>query len=152
MHYQKRSVINTSLNLILSYDPHPLLTLRSKVTKKWRYYFWSDYGKLALVHRWRKYIVNCKDCTKKKKHFVAENLLCLMGLVEIGLVLWHINHCRLLNTKFSLYMYIKNIWFGLVGFYGISTIIGYLIPNSLYTCILKIYDLVCLGFMAYQPS
>ena len=32
------------------------------------------------------------------------------------------------------------IW--LVGFYGISTIVGYLMPNPLYTYILNIYDLV----------
>ena len=38
----------------------------------------------------------------------------------------------------------------LVGFYGISTIEGYLMPNPLYTYILNIYDLVWLGFMAYQ--
>ena len=51
-----------------------------------------------------------------------------------------------------LYTYIlKYIWFGLVGFYGISTIVGYLMPNPLYTYILNIYDLVGLGFMAYQP-
>ena len=43
------------------------------------------------------------------------------------------------------------IIFGLVGFYGISTIVGYLMPNPLYTYILIIYDLVWLGFMAYQP-
>ena len=41
--------------------------------------------------------------------------------------------------------------FGLIGFYGISTIVGYLIPNPLYTSILDLYDLVWLGFMAYQP-
>ena len=41
--------------------------------------------------------------------------------------------------------------FGLVGFYGISTIVGYLKPNPLYTYILNIYDLVWLGFIAYQP-
>ena len=29
------------------------------------------------------------------------------------------------------------IWFGLVGFYGISTIVGYLMPNPLYTYILN---------------
>ena len=39
-----------------------------------------------------------------------------------------------------LYTYIlKNIGFGLVGFYGISTIVGYLMPNPLYTYILDIY-------------
>ena len=40
---------------------------------------------------------------------------------------------------------------GLVWFDGISTILGYLMPNPLYTYILNIYDLVLLGFMAYQP-
>ena len=45
------------------------------------------------------------------------------------------------------------VWwkFGLVGFYGISTIVGYLMPNTLHTNILNIYDLIGLGFMAYQP-
>ena len=40
--------------------------------------------------------------------------------------------------------------FGLVGFYSISKIVGYLMPNTLYTYIINIYDLVWLGFMAYQ--
>ena len=42
-------------------------------------------------------------------------------------------------------------WFGLVGFYVISTIEGYLMPNPFYTYALNIYDLVSLGFMLYQP-
>ena len=45
-----------------------------------------------------------------------------------GLVLWHINHCRLFNAKTSLYIYTKYIWFGFVGFYGIPSIVGYLMP------------------------
>ena len=57
----------------------------------------------------------------------------------------------LLNTKSSLYIYIKYIWFGWVGFYGISTIVGYLMLNPFYTYILNTYDLIGLGFMAYQP-
>ena len=69
----------------------------------------------------------------------------------VSWVLWYINHCMLFNAISSLYIYIKYIWFGLVGFYGISTIVGYLMPNPLYTYILNIYDLVWLGFMAYQP-
>ena len=73
------------------------------------------------------------------------------GLVRFGLVLWHINPCRLFNAKSSLYIYIKYIGFGLVWFYGISTLIGYLMPNPLYTYSLNIYELVWLGFMAYQP-
>ena len=46
--------------------------------------------------------------------------------------LWHINHCRLFNAKYFLYIYIKYIGFSLVGFYGISTIVGCLMPNPLY--------------------
>ena len=45
----------------------------------------------------------------------------------------------------------KVVWLSWFGFYGISTIVGYLMPNPLYTYILNIYDLVGLGFMAYQP-
>ena len=39
---------------------------------------------------------------------------------------------------------------GLVVFYGISIIVGFLRPNSLYTYILNIYDLVRFAFLAYQ--
>ena len=52
------------------------------------------------------------------------------SLVGFCLVLWYINPWRLIYAKSSLYIYIKYIWFGLVGFYGISTIVGYLMPNS----------------------
>ena len=63
-------------------------------------------------------------------------------MIWFGCVLWHINHFRLFNAMSSLYIYIKCIGFGWVGFYGISTIVGYLMPNPLYTYILHIYDLV----------
>ena len=63
-------------------------------------------------------------------------------MIWFGWVLWHINHCRLFDAKFSLYIYIKYIGFGLVGFYGKSTIVGYLMPNPLYIYMLNIYDLV----------
>ena len=72
-------------------------------------------------------------------------------MIWFGWFLWHINHCSLFNAKSSLYIYIRYIGFVLVGFYGISTIVGYLMPNPLYTYILDIYDLVWLAFMAYQP-
>ena len=39
----------------------------------------------------------------------------------------------------------------LVGFNAISTIVGYLMPNPLYTYILNVHDLAWLGFMAYTP-
>ena len=43
------------------------------------------------------------------------------------------------------------IWFGLVWFNGISIIVGYLMPNPLYTYMLNIDNSVKLDFMAYQP-
>ena len=43
-------------------------------------------------------------------------------------------------------VYLTEVWFGLVGFYGILTIVGYFMSNTLYTYILKIYDLVWFGF------
>ena len=48
-------------------------------------------------------------------------------------VLWHINDYRLFNVKSSLFIYIKYIWFSLVGFYGITSTLGYSILNPLYT-------------------
>ena len=42
-----------------------------------------------------------------------------------------------------LYTYLLDLYdWVLVGFYGISTIAGYLMPNPLYTYSLDIYDLV----------
>ena len=46
--------------------------------------------------------------------------------------------------------YIKDIY-DFVWFYGTSTIVGHLMPNPLHTYTLNIYDLVWLAFMAYQP-
>ena len=49
----------------------------------------------------------------------------------VGWVLWHINLCRLFNAK-SIFMKIvlfQTIQYRLVGFYGISTFVGYLKPN-----------------------
>ena len=57
-------------------------------------------------------------------------------MIWFGKVLWHINHCGLFNAKSCSYIYIKHIWSGLVGFYGISTIVGYLMPNLVFTYIL----------------
>ena len=48
-----------------------------------------------------------------------------------------------------LYTYIWNIY-DLVWFYGMSTIVGYLMPNPFYTYISNIYDWAWLDFMAYQ--
>ena len=40
-----------------------------------------------------------------------------------------------------LHTYILKVY-GSVWFYGISTIVGYIMPNPLYTYILNLYDLV----------
>ena len=66
------------------------------------------------------------------------NLIFNKRFVWFGWVLWHINHSRLFNAKSSLYIYIKYIEFGLFCFYGISTIVSYLMPYTLY---IYIYDL-----------
>ena len=81
---------------------------------------------------------------------ITINVSVLFGLALFGLILWQINHCRLFNAKSFLYIYIRYIGFGLDRFYGISIIVGYLMPNPFYTFILDIYDLVWIGFMANQ--
>ena len=60
----------------------------------------------------------------------------------VGLVfcLWGTNHCMLFTAKSSLYRDIRYMEFGLVSVYGISTIVGYLPPNPLYTEILDIWE------------
>ena len=68
--------------------------------------------------------------------------------IWFGCVLWGFNHCRLFNVKSFLYRHIAYIGFGLVGFYGVSIIKGYLVSNPFYSNILHIQDLVWLG---YQP-
>ena len=65
-------------------------------------------------------------------------------MICFGWVLCHINHCRLFNAKSSLYIYIKYIWFALIWFYIIATIVHYLMLNPLYTYILNI---ICKHFV-----
>ena len=43
------------------------------------------------------------------------------------------------HEKSIIHSFNTKIIIGLVGFYGISTIVGYLMSNPLYTCILNIY-------------
>ena len=98
---------------------------------------WLDNRKMA--HQCSAY--SSKEHSKLNSEFFFE---------WFGLVFWHINYCRLFNAKSSLYIYVKYIWFGLVWFSDISTIVGYLMPNPLYTYMLNIYDLVWFGFLTYQ--
>ena len=48
-------------------------------------------------------------------------------------------------TSTSFCIYFKYIWFGLVGFYGMSTIVGYLTPNLLY-----IYMYIYMKYMIFK--
>ena len=84
------------------------------------------------VERWQSIIRRDRCCNPWGREKISAKF------IWFGLVLWHINHCRLFNAKSSLYIYVKYIWFGLVEFYGISSIVGYSMPNPLYTYILNI--------------
>ena len=53
-------------------------------------------------------IANVEDCVETSIHREPHKK------IWFGLVSWHIDYCRLFNAKFSLYTYIKCIWFGLV--------------------------------------
>ena len=48
-------------------------------------------------------------------------------------------------------LFIHIYWFGLIWFYGLSTILDHLMPNPFYRYISNIYGLVWFGFMEYQP-
>ena len=77
---------------------------------------------------------------------MTQQFLLLRGMIYffLNFNMHYSPHCGIHRNIYDL------VWFGLVWFYGISTIVGYLMPNPLYTYILDIYDLVWLGFMAYQ--
>ena len=73
------------------------------------------------------------------------SVICLYTVKRLKRSIWPIN-----GTLTGITTPNKYIWFGLVGLYGISTNVGYLMPNPLYTYTLDIYDLVGLGLMTYQ--
>ena len=62
----------------------------------------------------------------------------------VGWVLWHINAWRLFNAKSCFYIYIGWLVGWLVGFYGISTLGGYSMLNTVYTYI-YIYIYIYVG-------
>ena len=74
---------------------------------------------------------------------VSTYILKIYNLVWLDFIAYH--PCWYFNRKSSLYIYIKIydlVWLGL---YGITTLMGILKPNPVYTYILKIYELVWLG-------
>ena len=48
---------------------------------------------------------------------------------------------RTQKMKFDASLLYTQYWFGWARFYGISTLVGYFIPNPVYTYIFNIYDL-----------
>ena len=47
--------------------------------------------------------------TKKSGNLLYATRIYLIYIVLLGWVLWHINHCRLFNAEYLLYIYIKSI-------------------------------------------
>ena len=80
----------------------------------------SKFENLKYLIRILKSIWLCKNICIREKYLRLLRLITRRQLNIINnWVLWHINPCMLSNAKFSLYIYIKYVWFGLVGFYGI---------------------------------
>ena len=94
-------------------------------------------------------------CTKKKKSgnlLNAPRIFDIYNLVWFGFF-WHSNHYRLINAKSSSSIYIKYTWFGFVGFYVPSTIVGYLMPNSLlYILNIYKYNLIWFGLVWFYGA
>ena len=87
-----------------------------------------------------------------------DQTICRLGKKKKGLSIHHLceivsdveNSAQNPESLNNFYIHSIQIWAVLVGFYGISTSVGYLMPNPLYTYILNVYDLVWLGSMVYQ--
>ena len=122
----------------------------SKGYNHWKWNWWSEFKFWTRLFVFPFLLISCGKAWIRlflpllwANTTVFFSLYTVTSLVWVGWVLWHINHCRLFNAKSSLYIYIKYIWFGLVGFYVTSTLVGYLMPNSLYTYISNIYIWFC---------
>ena len=78
-------------------------------------------------------------------------ILNIQDLVWFGLV-WFYGISTIVGHLMPnpLHIYMEYIGFGLVGVYGISTIVGHLMPNPLYTYILNIQDFVWFGLVLWH--
>ena len=136
---------------------------------------------ISSLYIYIKYVLIWLGFTSYKLLWVIKaksHLFIYIRYIWFGLILWHINHCRLFNAESSLkvcieymiwfgwllchiiscrlfkaisslYIYIKYKWFDLVGFYIISTLVGYL-NQIFFIHIYQIY-MIWFSFMAYQP-
>ena len=102
-------------------------------------YDWTWFGFIALNH--------CKLFNAKSSLYIYIYIYIYIYWIHViwfGWVLWHVNHYKLFIAKSFSCIYTKYIGVALVGFYGISTIVGYLMQNPFHTYILNLYDLVWL--------
>ena len=93
----------------------PIVPLFNQIKKKQNMIIWSAiicYCTLKTI----KYSVLLSYFAKHPYIHTPHYGFKLIFLLWFHRVLWHINNCRLFNAKSSLYIYIKNIWFGLLGF------------------------------------
>ena len=90
--------------------------------------------------------------TKIYIDFKYENKLIFNPSLLVDLHLWNTLDLKLHGRSYWVDHLVSpiRVWFVWGRFYGISTIVGYTMPNSLYTYISNINDLVWLGFMTYQ--
>ena len=76
---------------------NPFISNRKNIQQ----YMWCDQNILRLK-------LSIFQISKFRIQIQNENV-CTPGLIWFGLVLWHINHSRLFQAKFSLDIYIKTI-------------------------------------------
>ena len=143
--------------------------------RSWRGYFWCFYFIFNINIVWYKsstigkYIMNTVNCSSLILYnnflsfFLSFFLLLSYWQTTINpyrpqryfnrlgwLILWYVKPLLSYLIPKSFFFFLQ-LYSRLVGLYGISTIVGYLISNPLYTYILNIHNLVWLDFMAYQP-
>ena len=78
---------------------------------------------------WKVSCTYCFSCGQRKIFIVNK-------VRKNQIAIWF---CKPMEKKLNLKIYL--VWFDLFGFNGISTIVGYLIPGSIYIHLSNIYDL-----------
>ena len=110
----------------------------------------SDHMRSGSICRRGRFTLNGIGCKKQAilitpsyRSWVTRNALSLVDWAfKVGLVDIHDFPCSSRLWEKTTERSSKTAsGFGVVGFYGISTIVSYLMPNCLYTYILNIYDL-----------
>ena len=119
----KRSL--TGLSLVFSFSKTGCLTKNNETksvllfTHNWMGNNWIHTSPKGICAMWNaiSLVQNLNFC--RPVHFFMKISITPWALIHacvclFGLVLWHINHCRLFIAKCFLYSYIEYIWFGWV--------------------------------------